>query len=406
MEISSIHGFSIEQGVLTLEKVAQTRKSENQLKIGIPKETTSEERRVAVTPEGVETLINAGHMVFVEKGAGETSRFGDDLYVLAGAHIAASASDLYAQAELIAKMFPPTGAELSLLQDRQILISALHLGSATAELIQKLMALRITAIGFEFIRDTDGTFPIVRMMHEITGALSIQLATRFLESTSGGRGLILGGISGIPPATVVILGSGIIGEWAARAALGYGANVMVLDTELGPLRQIEHFLSRNVTTAMANPQYLRRAIRSADVVIGAKMKHGQRSPVLITEDMIAEMRPGSVVIDLMMDQGGCIETSRPTTLSQPTFVQHGVIHCCIPNLPSAVSRTSSIALSNVLVPYLLEIGEQGSINNALWYNPSLRNGTYVYRSHLTKKSLAAMFNMPHRDIELLIASGI
>lgn len=406
MEISTIHGFTLEQSLLTLEKPLKTRKSESSLKIGIPKESYTEEKRVAVTPEGVATLVASGHEVYVERGAGEMARFNDTQYTEAGANLAASPEELYSRAELIAKMFPPSGKELAFLQEKQTLISALHLGSATPELIKRLMELRITAIGFEFIRDPDGTFPIVRMMHEISGALSVQLAARYLESTSGGRGLMLGGISGIPAATVVVIGAGVVGEWAARSALGFGANVILVDSDLGALRLIEQMMNRRVTTAIATPQYLRRAIRSADVVIGAKMKHGQRSPIMVTEDLVAEMRPGAVIVDLVMDQGGCIETSKPTTLSEPTFVKHGVIHYCVPNVPSTVARTSSIALTNVLVPFLLEIGEQGTINNALWHNVSLRNGTYVYRSHLTKKSLASMFNMPHRDIELLIASGI
>jgi alanine dehydrogenase len=204
----------------------------------------------------------------------------------------------------------------------------------------------------------------------------------------------------------VILGAGVIGEWAARTAIGFGAHTIVLDTDLTALRSIEHVLDRRVTTAMANPTYVESAVKTADVVIGAAMTVGHRSPVVVTEEMVASMRPGSVVVDLVIDQGGCVETSRPTTPAEPTFTCHGVVHHCIPNLPSAVARTGTYALSNALTPYLLEIGEAGSINDALWSNVSLRTGAYVYRRHLTKKSLAAMFNMPHRDIELLIASGI
>ena len=243
-------------------------------------------------------------------------------------------------------------------------------------------------------------------MHEISGSMAVQTAARLLESASGGRGLMLGGISGVPPATVVILGAGVVGEWAARTAIGFGAHVIVLDTDLSSLRAIEHILDRRVTTAMANPQYVRQAVRRADVVIGAMMGVGTRSPMLVTEDMVASMRDGAVIVDVVIDQGGCVETSRPTTPDEPTFVEHGVIHHCVPNLPSAVARTSTYALSNVLAPYLMEIGDAPSINDALWQNPSLQAGAYVYRGHLTKKSLATMFGMPHRGIELLIASGI
>jgi len=244
------------------------------------------------------------------------------------------------------------------------------------------------------------------MMHEISGSLAVQTAARLLESGAGGRGIVLGGISGVPPATVVILGAGVVGEWAARTAIGFGAHVIVLDNDLKALRALEHYLDRRVTTAMANAPYVRQALRSADVVIGAMMAVGQRSPMVVTEDMVRGMRSGAVIVDVVIDQGGCIETARPTTLAEPTYTIHDVVHCCIPNLPSNVARTATAALSNALVPFLLEIGEAGNINDALWSNVSLRSGTYVYRRHLTKKSLAAMFGMPHRDIELLIASGI
>ena len=204
----------------------------------------------------------------------------------------------------------------------------------------------------------------------------------------------------------MILGAGVVGEWAARTALGYGAHVIVLDRDLSALRSLEHYLDRRITTAMANEQYIRKAVSSADVVIGAMMAEGQRSPVLVTEDMVRGMRPASVIVDVVIDQGGCIETSRPTTHEDPTYEMHGVVHHCVPNMPSNAARTASYALSNVLVPYVLDIGEAGSINDALWTNGSLRTGTYVYRRHLTKKSLALMFGMPYRDVELLIASGI
>ena len=332
--------------------------------------------------------------------------FPDAEYMEAGAQIVATPEDLYSQCELIVKVGRPTDDELKLLQENQVLISALHLGNTTPDFLRRLMELGVTGIGFEFIRDSDGTLPIVRMMHEIMGSMAVQIAARYLESNEGGKGVMLGGISGVPPATVVIIGAGVVGEWAARTALGFGAHVVVLDTDLGALRAIEHYLDRRVTTAMASVEFIRKAVRSADVVIGAKMGEGQRAPILVTEDMVAEMQPGSVIVDTMIDQGGCIETSRPTTHSNPVFRKYDVIHYCVPNMPSNAARTATYALNNVLVPYLIEIGESGSIHEALWRNVGLRNGTYVYRRHLTKKSLAAMFGLPYRDIELLIASGL
>ncbi len=406
MEIPSLQGLTIEQGLMTMERRQPLRGRHEALRIGVPREVANEERRVAVAPAGVATLVARGHQVYVEKEAGAQAHFGDEEYAEAGPDLVGEPADLYGASNLIVKVGPPSTDELDLLQERQLLISALHLGSATPGFLRRLMELSITGIGFEFIRDPDGTLPIVRMMHEIMGSLAVQIAARYLESDEGGKGVMLGGISGVPPSTVVILGAGVVAEWAARTALGFGANVVVLDTELGALRSLEHYLDRRITTAMANEQYIRQAVLAADVVIGAAMAEGHRAPLLVTEDMVAAMRPGAVVVDAVIDQGGCIETSRPTTHSRPVFREYEVIHYCVPNMPSNAARTATYALTNVLVPYLLHIGEAGAVNDALWHNDGLRNGTYVYRRHLTKKSLAAMFGMTYRDIELLIASGI
>ncbi len=406
MEIPSLQGLTIEAGLMTMEKPSKLGERHRSMKIGVPREVSNEERRVALAPSGVGVLVANGHEVFVETQAGEQAHFSDDEYAEAGAEIVPSPEALYGGSEMIVKVGPPLGDEVKLLKEKQILISALHLGHTTPDFLQHLMDRRITGIGFEFIRDPDGSFPIVRMMHEIMGSMAVQIAARYLESTAGGKGVMLGGISGVPPSTVVILGAGVVGEWAARTALGYGAHVIVLDTDLSQLRSLEHYLDRRITTAMATTQYTRQAVLSADVLIGALMADGQRSPVLVTEDMVSAMRPDAVIVDAVIDQGGCIETSRPTTHSEPIFRKHGVIHYCVPNMPSNAARTATYALTNVLVPYLIQIGDVGSINEALWRNVGLRNGTYVYRRHITKKSLSTMFGMPHRDIELLIASGI
>ena len=411
MEIPAIQGLSAEAALLPLEQRKAVGERQQRLRVGVPSEAPNGERRVALAPYAAALLIANGHEVRIEAGAGEAAQFADVEYAEAGCEVAESAGEVYPESDLVAKVFPPRPDELAMLRERQVLISALHLGGLQPDTLKGLMDLRVTGIGFEFIADADGTLPIVRMMHEISGSVAVQTAARLLESDAapggqGGRGVMLGGISGVPPATVVILGAGVIGEWAARTALGFGAHTIVLDTDLPALRAIEHVLDRRVTTAMANPTYVESAVKNADVVIGAAMSSGQRSPVVVTEEMVAGMRQGSVVVDLVIDQGGCIGTSRPTTPDEPTFVAHGVVHHCLPNLPSCVARTSTYALSNALVPFLLEIGEAGSINDALWSNVSLRTGTYVYRRHLTKKSLATMFGMPHRDIELLIASGI
>ena len=406
MEVPALQGPGIERGLLTMEKRAAEGERHRSFRIGVPREMSNEERRVSLSPAGVQTLVSNGHQVYVERQAGEQANFPDREYAEVGAELITEAADLYAHCELVVKVGPPSADEVPFLREKQTLISALHLGGTQPDFLRRLMDLGITGIGFEFIRDTDGTLPIVRMMHEIMGSMAVQIAARYLESGAGGKGVMLGGISGVPPSTVVILGAGVVGEWAARTALGFGAHVIVLDNDLGALRIMEHYLDRRITTAMATEQYIRQAVSRADVVIGAMMAAGQRAPVMVSEDMVMAMRPGSVIVDAVIDQGGCVESSRATTHSEPTFVRHGVIHYCIPNMPSNAARTATYALTNVLVPYLLKIGEAGSINEALWRDVGLRSGTYVYRRHLTKKSLAAMFGMPHRDIELLIASGI
>ncbi|GAB5521961.1 MAG: alanine dehydrogenase [Rhodothermales bacterium] len=406
MEVPALRGLEIESGLLVQEQPAQVTDRMASLRIGVPREVSNEERRVALAPSGVSALVADGHQVYIEKDAGAQAHLTDAEYADAGATIAPTPEALYAACNLVVKVGPLTEGELDYLQEKQLIISALHLGNASPEFFRRLMDLSITGIGFEFMRDSDGTLPIVRMMHEITGSLAVQIAARYLESDEDGMGIMLGGISGIPPATVVILGAGVVGEWAARTALAFGAHVIVLDNDLAALRSLEHYLDRRATTAMATPQYIRQAIRSAHVVIGAMMTEGKRSPLLVTEDMVADMRAGSVIVDAVTDQGGCIETSRPTTHSDPVYRLHDVVHYCVPNMPSNAARTASYALSNVLVPYLMQIASVSNINEALWRNVGLRNGTYVYRRHLTKKSLATLFGMPHRDIELLIATGI
>ncbi len=406
MEVPSLQGLGVEHGVLTKEKRQKKTGDEKSLKVGVPKEASEEERRVSISPTGVAAIVANGHDVYVGEGAGDASHFTDLEYTEAGAIIAKSASELYSASDLIVKVGPPVEEEVALMHDKQVLISALHLGNTSPDSLNRLIDLGVTAIGFEFIRDSDGSLPIVRMMHEIMGSMAIQIAARYLESGEGGKGVMLGGISGVPPSNVVILGAGMVGEWAARAALGFGAHVIILDNDLGALRSLEHYLGRGITTAMATQQYISQALLTADVVVGAMMTAGQRAPVVVTEDMVASMRDGSVIVDTVIDQGGCIETSKPTTHSNPTFRRHGVIHYGVPNMPSNAARTASYALTNVLVPYAIKIGDAASINEALWTHVGLRNGTYVYRKHLTKKSLASMFGISHRDIELLIASGI
>ncbi|MEX2604080.1 MAG: alanine dehydrogenase [Gracilimonas sp.] len=393
-------------GLKTLEKHLIKSKSKVSLKIGLPKEISYDERRVTLTPGGVSILKANGHTVFIENRAGEAANFSDQEYADAGAEIALGADEVFKQSDLILKIAPLVEEEFEFLEPEQALISALHMGSQTKEYLEALTNKSIIGIGYEFIRGEDKEFPIVRMMHEITGSMAVQIAAHYLESMSGGQGIMLGGISGVPPATVVILGAGITGEYAARTALGYGAQVFVMDTDLTALRRLENALDRRIITAVANHQYLNSALKFADIIIGAAMSEGDRSPCWVTNEMVAGMKDGSVIVDTVIDQGGCVATSRPTTHSNPVYSEHGVIHHCVPNIPANVPRTATYALNNVLVPYILAIGDAGGVKECLWENVALRNGTYAYKKHITKKTLAKMFDMPYREIEMLIASQI
>lgn len=393
-------------GLKTLEKHLIRTKSEVSLRIGIPKENSIDEKRVSLTPGGVSVLRANGHEIFIEKGAGEDAKFTDRDYAEAGATIALGADDVFKKSELILKVAPLTSDEFELLEPNQAVISALHFGSQTKEYFEELSRKSVTGIGYEFIRGADKEFPIVRMMHEITGSIAVQIAAHYMESRSGGQGIMLGGISGVPPATVVILGAGITGEYAARTALGYGAQVFVMDNDLTALRRLENALDRRIITAVANQQYLSNALKFADLIIGAAMSEGDRSPCWVTEEMVASMKSGSVIVDTVIDQGGCVATSKATTHSNPIFKVHDVTHYCVPNIPANVARTATYALNNVLVPYVLAIGDAGGIKECLWDNVALRNGTYSYKKHITKKSLSEMFGIPYREIEMLIASQI
>jgi len=406
MEILNPDEFTRKLGLETLEKTLKKENGGVSLHVGFPKERSNDEHRVSITPGGVSVLVANGHDVFIERAAGEGANFTDGEYAEAGATMCDTAKEVFKKSEFIVKVAPPSQEELGYMESGQVLLSAIHLGNADKEFFNTLIRKGITGIGFEFMQLTDGSFPIVRMLHEITGSMSMQIAAHYLESYSDGQGILMGGISGIPPATVVILGAGIIAEYAARTALGYGAQVFVMDNDLSRLRHLENSLNRRIITTMANHQYLSSATKAADVIIGAALVEGHRAPCWVTEQMVESMKPGSVIVDTVIDQGGCIATSRATKHSNPVFTKHDVIHYCVPNIPSGVARTSTYALNNVIVPFLLEIGDEGGFKQALWSNHSLRTGTYVYKKNLTKKTLSNFFDIPYRDIEMLIASRI
>jgi len=388
------------------EKRIPSESAGNELAIGIPKERSQEEKRVSLIPSAIRTLIQKGHKVFVERGAGLESHYPDEDYTSNGAFIVYSQEELYNKSGLIVKILPPTEEECVLMKEKQVLISALNLGTLRKSFFKHLTEKKVTGIGFEYIETLAGDKPVVKVLSEIAGMMSIQIASRYLESDKRGRGILLGSIAGVPPATVVILGAGTVGESAARTALGTGAQVMILDKDITKLRQVEHNLNRQVVTAVSNQYYLNKAVRFADVLIGAISSRGEKIPWIVTEEMVKSMKPGSVIIDISIDQGGCVETSRPTTPSNPVFVRHGVTHYCVPNINSLVSRTSSNALTNTLLPLILELGEFPDIHSALWKNLPLRNGAYLYKGYTTKKPLMDLYDIPFQEIELLLAGGI
>jgi len=368
--------------------------------VGIPKETWAEERRVALTPDGAHSLSVAGQNVIVQSDAGIGCGFSRQAYTEAGASIVFSAEEVFARADLIVKVMPPTVQECRLMGDGKSLFSAVHLGSANPEAHRLLREQQTTAVGLELIEDEERHLPIVTAMSEIAGMMMPQIAGRFLETTHGGRGVILGGVPGIPAAHVVIVGAGTAGTTAARIFLGFGASVTVMDGNLKRLRAVDAQLPKMVNTALATPYNLERFVASADVVLGAIMVHGRKTPHVITESMVQKMRPGSVIIDLSIDQGGCVETSRPTTLSDPVFKKYGVNHYCVPNVPASVARTASHALNNVVAPFMVDIAENGidSFRN----NLALRRGVYLFSGHCTHEGLAGLLGCEYSSLDELL----
>jgi alanine dehydrogenase len=368
--------------------------------VGIPKESWVEERRVALSPAGVYALVKAGHTVIVQAEAGLMSGFPDQAFAEAGGRIAFSPEEVYARADLLVKVLPPTAEESTWIPERRFLYSMVHLGTASSKVCEMLRERKATAVGFELIEDSEQNLPVLTAMSEIAGMLLPQIAGRFLETTHGGRGVLLGGVAGIPASHVVIIGAGMVGSTAARIFAGSGANVTVMDEDLKRLRALEMLLSKMVNTALATPYNIERYVASADVVVGAVLIRGRKPPHVVTESMVRKMRPGSVILDLSIDQGGCVQTSRPTTLSEPVFKKYGVTHYCVPNVPSAVARTASHALNNVLLSFVEEVAENGI--SAFRSDTALRRGVYLYLGQCTHEGLAGLLGLEYASIETLI----
>ena len=371
--------------------------------VGIPKESWGEERRVALTPAGAHSLSTAGHTVIAQSDAGAGCGFSTEAYSQAGASIVFSAEEVFARADLIVKVMPPTLPECRWMGEGKCLFSVVHLGSANPEVHRLLQNQDIIAVGLELMEDADRQIPVVMAMSEIAGMLVPQIAGRFLETTHGGRGVLLGGVPGVPASHVVIVGAGNAGSTAARVFLGYGASVTIMDDNLKRLRVVEAILTKVVNTALATPYNVERYVRSADVVLGAVWVHGRKAPHVITEPMVRKMRPGSVIIDLSIDQGGCVETSHPTTLSDPVFKKHGVSHYCVPNVPSSVARTASHALNNVILSFVEDVGENG--RESFRHNLALRRGVYMFAGHCTQEALAGLLGCEYINLDSLLSTS-
>jgi alanine dehydrogenase len=389
--------------LLPQEEMLEVGRKKGKLCIGIPRETSFQENRVSLVPDAVALLVNNGHQVIVETNAGKMANFQDNDYNEAGAQIAYSAEEVF-KADIILKVAPPSLPEIGMMQGRQTLLSALQLTVQPENFVKELMTKKITAIAFDWIKDEDSIFPVIRSMGEIAGGTSILIAAEYLSNANNGQGSILGGISGISPTEVVILGAGTVGEFATRAALGLGASVKVFDNSVYRLRRLQSAIGTRVFTSIIQPRVLAKHLKTADVVIGAIRAPQGRTPCVVTEEMVSEMKVGSVIVDVSIDQGGCFETSEVTNHTKPIFRKHGVIHYCVPNIASRVARTASYALSTIFAPILLNIGEEGGVDKMLKNNLGVRYGVYLYYGSLTNSYLADLFKLPFTDIDLIMAA--
>lgn len=392
-----------EGSLLPQEEMLAIGRKKGKLVIGIPRETTYQENRVALTPEAVQFLVSNGHNILVESKAGESARYSDVDYSEAGAEIAYDKAAVF-KANIILKVAPPSDEEIELMPGNQTLISALQLTLHPKKTLVALMNKKITAIAWDYIQDEHQIFPVVRAMGEIAGNTAILIAAELLSNYKTGKGIMMGGVAGVQPTEVVILGAGTVGEYACRTALGLGSSVKIFDNSISKLRRLQNDIGQRIFTSVIQPKLLEKAIMRADVVIGAVRAPFGRTPCIVTEEMVKQMKAGSVIVDVSIDQGGCFETSRVTNHTKPTFVEHDVIHYCVPNLASRVSRTASIALSNIFSPLLLEMGEMGGTKEMIKRDPGFRAGVYIYKGKLTSEILGKVFDLPFKNIELLLAA--
>ncbi len=375
--------------------------------IGVPKEIKTNENRIALVPAGAEVLVRNGHTVLIEKDAGVESGFTDENYVSAGAKIVDKAGDVYAQADMIMKVKEPLPVEYGLIREGQIVFTYFHF-AASRELTEAMIKSKAVCIAYETVETKNGQLPLLVPMSEVAGRMAVQEGAKYLEKYFGGRGLLLGGIPGVKPAHVVIIGGGIVGMNAAKMASGMGANVTILDVNLERLRYLDDVMAKNVTTLISSPYTIRESIATADMVVGAVLLPGAKAPNLITRDMLKLMQPGAVIIDVAVDQGGCVETIHPTTHEAPTYVIDDIIHYAVANMPGAVPRTSTIGLTNATLPYALQITNLVDSNNKLipeklLANEELARGVNIVDGKITYDGVARAFDMPYVQLEEALA---
>ncbi|MBX2970201.1 MAG: alanine dehydrogenase [Cyclobacteriaceae bacterium] len=387
------------------EKLMAVKKGKHSFFLGLPREISLQENRITLTPDAVALLVNNGHEIWVETKAGVGSKFTDQQYSEAGAKIVYSPQELY-KADVILKIEPPTVEEIEYMRPGQTLISALQLGHLPVESIQAMLKKKITALAYEFIEDKVGGMPIIRAMSEIAGSSVMLIAAEYLSTANNGKGVILGGITGVPPTKVVIIGAGTVAEYSARAAIGMGAEVQIFDNHLYKLRRIKHLLGQQVYTSTIDTLTLSESLKTTDVVIGALRAEKGRARIVITEEMVSKMRPDSLIIDLSIDQGGCIETSEITSLKKPVFRKYDVIHYCVPNVASRVAHTATTALSNIFTPTILRAAEEGGVEAMIYSHAWFMKGVYTIKGSLTNEAVARKFGLKFKNIELLLAARL
>jgi alanine dehydrogenase len=395
----SISPFTKQQ-LLPQEEKLEVARHKSELFIGIPKETSFQEKRICLTPDAVNSLTFQGHRVMIESGAGESASYSDHEYAEAGAEITNDTAKVLA-CPMILKVEPPTLTAIELMHNKTIVISAIQLKTRQKAYFEALARKKITALAFEYIKDEDGTYPAVKSLSEIAGTASILIASELMISTEFGKGLLFGNITGVPPTEVVILGAGTVGEFAAKTAIGLGANVKVFDNSITKLRRLQNNLNQRIFTSTIQPKSLLKALRRCDVAIGA-MRGKERCPIVVTETMVEYMKKGAVIVDVSIDTGGCFETSEVTTHEKPTFIKNNIIHYCVPNIPSRYSKTASLSISNIITPYLLQIAQDGGIESAIRCNKGLKNGVYLYHGILTNKAIGEWFGIQDNDINLIV----